>query len=115
MKPFRSLLVSLLLAVVQAADSTVGALYKDPTAAIDDRVADLLGRMTIEEKTSQLIQGDIRDYLNLTDGSLNTTGLAWVMEKRSNSIWTGLYAEMSVINKGTRIAQEYLLQNTTLG
>lgn len=31
--------------------------YKDPTAPVDDRVADLLGRMTIEDKTAQLIQG----------------------------------------------------------
>jgi beta-glucosidase len=28
--------------------------YRDPTATLDDRVADLLGRMTIEEKTAQL-------------------------------------------------------------
>lgn len=29
-------------------------LYRDPDAAIDTRVADLLGRMTLEEKTAQL-------------------------------------------------------------
>ena len=29
-------------------------IYKDPSASIEDRVADLLPRMTIEEKVSQL-------------------------------------------------------------
>src|SRR2546430_16645426 len=28
--------------------------YRDPTAAIDDRIADLVDRMTIEEKVAQL-------------------------------------------------------------
>src|SRR5580704_15536316 len=33
------------------------AIYKDPHAAIPDRVSDLLGRMTIEEKVTQLESG----------------------------------------------------------
>ena len=32
-------------------------LYKDPNAAIEDRVSDLLGRMTLEDKVGQLMQG----------------------------------------------------------
>ena len=33
--------------------------YKDPSAPVEERVSDLLGRITIEEKMSQLIQGAI--------------------------------------------------------
>lgn len=31
--------------------------YKDPNLSVDERVADLLARMTIEDKMAQLMQG----------------------------------------------------------
>lgn len=40
-----------------AAQNGSRPLYKDPNAVVDDRVADLLSRMTIEDKRAQLIQG----------------------------------------------------------
>lgn len=103
------------LAACTHAASTDNAVYKDPEASIDDRVADLLQRMTVKEKMAQLIQGDMSNYLNLTDGTVNTTGLAWNMEYRANSIWTGLYTEMEIVKKAAKLAQDYQLQNTTLG
>ncbi|WP_307793518.1 glycoside hydrolase family 3 N-terminal domain-containing protein [Microbacterium stercoris] len=40
------------------------ALYLDPAAPVQDRVADLLGRMTVEEKVGQMLQLDARDDLD---------------------------------------------------
>lgn len=37
--------------------SLVGALYKDPSQPVEVRVQDLLSRMTLSEKTAQLMQG----------------------------------------------------------
>ncbi|GEK87829.1 glycoside hydrolase family 3 N-terminal domain-containing protein [Microbacterium aerolatum] len=37
--------------------------YRDPALAIPERVADLLGRMTLEEKVGQMLQLDARDDL----------------------------------------------------
>lgn len=45
-------------------------LYKDPNQKVSDRVVDLLGRMTLEEKIGQMVQIDrsvatinvMRDY-----------------------------------------------------
>lgn len=90
-------------------------VYKDPNAKIDHRVADLLKRMTVEEKTSQLIQGDIRSYLNLTDGRFNESGLEWTMTNRGHAVWTGLYTKPETVNKGARIAQDYQMNQTKLG
>ena len=87
-----SLCVSLLLASGRAAASEGSApVYKDPKAPIEDRVEDLLSRMTLEDKASQLIQGDLRNWINVTDGSLNTTGLEWSMKYRGGSFY--VYAE----------------------
>lgn len=49
------LLVQLFAALALGKPST--PLYKDANAPVEKRVKDLLGRMTIEDKTGQLIQG----------------------------------------------------------
>ena len=51
----------------QAANAT----YKDASASVDARVADLISRMTIGEKTAQLIQGDISNWINTTTNAFN--------------------------------------------
>ena len=90
-------------------------VYQDPEASIEDRVSDLLGRMSVKEKMAQLIQGDMTNYIDLTDGTLNQTGLEWNMEYRANSVWTGTYTNLTTMVKAGRVAQEYLLEETELG
>ena len=45
----------LLLILVPSVAQTTGAVYLDPSQPIDVRVDDLVGRMTLEEKASQLV------------------------------------------------------------
>jgi beta-glucosidase len=49
------LLVELFATLALGKGST--PIYKDASAPVEKRVKDLLGRMTIEDKMSQLIQG----------------------------------------------------------
>lgn len=51
------LLLNFCAGLAAARDSSSSPLYKDPNAAVDDRVSDLLGRMTVDDKAGQLIQG----------------------------------------------------------
>ena len=52
----RSLLV-FDLGVTPRSQEDAKAIYKDPNAAIPDRVRDLLSKMTVEEKVAQLESG----------------------------------------------------------
>ncbi|GAB1517285.1 hypothetical protein RhiTH_000331 [Rhizoctonia solani] len=82
-------------------------LYKNPNAPIEDRIKDLLPRMTVEDKVAQLIQGDINGWMDMNDPKDNTlthnaTGLAEMMKYKGGSIWV-------------TVGQKYLMENTTLG
>lgn len=90
-------------------------LYKNTNATIDDRVSDLLGRMTIQDKAAQLVQGDISNWLNTTDGSFNASGLAFNMEYRASSFYVGYPLNWTTLSSNIQIGQDYLTQNTTLG
>lgn len=89
--------------------------YKNPNATIDDRVADLLSRMTIQDKANQLIQGDISNWIDTKDGSFNASGLAWNMEYRGGAFYVGYYVNWTTLADGIKLGQDYLTQNTTLG
>ncbi|KAJ5040647.1 uncharacterized protein L3040_006296 [Drepanopeziza brunnea f. sp. 'multigermtubi'] len=102
----------LLFAVISAATTP---LYKDPSASIDDRVADLLSRMTIEDKTAQMVQGDIGNWVDMTTNVFNATGLAWNMANRAGQFYVGYPSPQQWISEGIKKAQEYLVHNTTLG
>lgn len=91
------------------------ATYRDPTAPVESRVSDLLSRMTIEEKTAQLVQGDISNWINTTTNAFNSSGLAWNMANRAGQFYVGYPVQQSWISNGVKKAQDYLVHNTTLG
>ncbi|KAJ6473135.1 glycoside hydrolase family 3 protein [Mycena sanguinolenta] len=96
-------------------------IYKDPTASIEARVADLLPRMTIEEKVSQIIQGDLDGWmLNLGDPlddtlTFNQTGLEEMVQLKGGSIWAGYEMPWDKFVFGVTVGQKYMMENTTLG
>jgi beta-glucosidase len=51
----RAALVALIAASLAAVHAQDGLRYRDPTVPVDARVADLLARMTLEEKVAQLL------------------------------------------------------------
>ncbi|KAK1752345.1 glycoside hydrolase superfamily [Echria macrotheca] len=99
----------------QGRPSLDNAVYKNAKASIDDRVADLLSRMTIEEKTSQLVQGDIRNWMNESNNAFNKTGLSWSTRDRGGSFYVGIAISQEWLAENIRKAQEYILNSTYLG
>ncbi|KZT13283.1 glycoside hydrolase family 3 protein [Laetiporus sulphureus 93-53] len=93
--------------------------YKNASASIEDRVADLLPRMTLDEKVAQLIQGDIDGWMNTdpTNDTLayNETGLIEELTTRNGAIWGGYLMSWEKWVYAITIGQRYLMENTTLG
>ncbi|KAI0734869.1 glycoside hydrolase superfamily [Fomitopsis betulina] len=95
-------------------------IYKNPNASIDDRVNDLLPRMTLQEKVAQLIQCDLDGWMNLTDPNddtkaYNASGLVEELTYKAGAIWGGYLMPWDKWVYGITIGQQYLLENTTLG
>jgi len=109
----------LLAATVSAADkgrpSLKNAVYKNPKASVDSRVADLLSRMTIEEKASQLLQGDIRNWMNEATNAFNQTGLEWSTRYRGSAFYVGIAVPNEWISQNIKTAQDYIQKSTYLG
>ncbi|KAI0051485.1 glycoside hydrolase family 3 protein [Auriscalpium vulgare] len=95
-------------------------VYKNPKAAIEDRVNDLLPRMTVQEKVAQIIQGDINGWMDMSDPlddtkSFNESGLIDMMATKAGSIWGGYLTPWDKFVYAVNVGQKYLMENTTLG
>lgn len=91
------------------ANSSIAQIYRDSTATVDERVADLLSRMTLEEKIGQMIQAertavdsrkeDIKNYfigsILSGGGSVPSTG-----EPRA---WANMYDDFQSYALSTRL------------
>ena len=95
--------------------STARLIYKDPSKSVEARVSDLLSRMTIEDKTAQLVQGDFTNWINTTSNAFNHSGLVENMATKAGSFYVGYAVPQQWIADGIRKAQDYLVHNTTLG
>ncbi|EEA28948.1 hypothetical protein TMatcc_002689 [Talaromyces marneffei ATCC 18224] len=89
--------------------------YKNPHLPVEQRVADLLGRMTIEDKMAQLMQGDITNWINQTTGAFNSSGLVANMEEKAGSFYVGYPISWEMLTSNIQKGQDYLIHNTTLG
>ncbi|KAF9022709.1 glycoside hydrolase superfamily [Rhodocollybia butyracea] len=92
--------------------------YKNPNASIEDRINDLLPRMTLEEKVAQLIQGDIDGWMNTAnplDNTLvfNQSGLFRTCT--DNLMYIGYQMPYEKLTFALTVGQTYLMENTTLG
>ncbi|PPJ50600.1 hypothetical protein CBER1_05723 [Cercospora berteroae] len=96
-------------------DSLANAPYKDASVPIEDRISDLLSKMTIEEKALQLMQGDISNWLNTTDGRFNRTGLELNFAQKAGMYYVGYPISWDWLADNIKIGQDYAMNETRLG
>jgi beta-glucosidase len=71
--------------------------------------------MTIEEKTTQLMQGDISNWLNVTSGAFNRTGLETSFEQKAGSYYVGYPISWDWLAENIQRGQDYAVNETRLG
>ncbi|USW53662.1 Putative glycoside hydrolase, family 3, glycoside hydrolase family 3 domain, immunoglobulin [Septoria linicola] len=116
-------LLAVSVAVVAAAQSyndhgnasLANAPYKDASLPVEIRISDLLSRMTIEEKATQLMQGDISNWLNTTSGAFNRTGLELSFEQKAGMYYVGYPISWDLLADNIKIGQDYAMNETRLG
>lgn len=108
------LLVPAFLSLTTAAPDSV-PIYKNSKYSIDDRIADLLPRMTMEDKLGQVMQGDVSNWMNQETYAFNYTGLLANMEYKRGSFYVGFPVPWDVLAENIEKGQKWLLENTTLG
>ena len=95
--------------------------YKNPEIPIDERVKDLLSKMTIEEKVGQMIciWGEKNNYLFDSEGNLNYVNLKKYLEKGIGQIGrlsdTGKGLTAKKMAEYANVLQKHFIEETRLG
>ena len=89
--------------------------YQDASLPVNTRVQDLLDRMTIQEKASQLMQGDISNWLNTTSGTFNHSGLVENFEQKAGQFYVGYPISWESLATNIKRGQDYAINETRLG
>ena len=91
-------------------------IYKDSTKSITERVKDLISRMTLDEKISQIgsisgrPEGSDKNYLGFIENGLVKDGIGQISAPARS---TGLPAKE--LAEYTNAVQKYLIEQTRLG
>lgn len=100
-------------AVLSGCNRNKNIIYKDPTATVEERVKDLLRRMTLEEKIAQMGEATCDDLKE--DNLAKTTKFSF--EKFRNGVGTidGFTLSVKEYSSAVNKIQKYLVNETRLG
>ncbi|MCO5241305.1 MAG: glycoside hydrolase family 3 C-terminal domain-containing protein [Chitinophagaceae bacterium] len=89
--------------------------YKNSALKVEDRVNDLLSRMTIEEKVRQMLKLDLADLKQDENGNITRESLEKLFQGESIGCLDPVIADIDRIALFSEAADQYLRKNTRLG
>ena len=107
------LLVFIMLGYVTACDRNQSPIYKDPDASTEDRVKDLLRRMTLDEKIAQLSEASCDNLKE--DNQAKTTKFSFARYKNGVGTIDGFTLSVRDYANSVNTIQDYLINKTRLG
>ena len=113
MKKVLYLLVIIMLAYLTACDRNQRLIYKDPDASTEDRVKDLLQRMTLDEKIAQLSEASCDNLKE--DNQAKTTKFSFDRYKNGVGTIDGFTLSVRDYANSVNTIQDYLINKTRLG
>ncbi|HRO47147.1 glycoside hydrolase family 3 N-terminal domain-containing protein [Agriterribacter sp.] len=89
--------------------------YRNSALKVEDRVNDLLSRMTIEEKVRQMLKLDLADLKQDEKGNITRESLEKLFQGESIGCLDPVIADIDRIARFSEAADQYLRKNTRLG
>lgn len=110
-------IISLLILYIVVIPCSIGQElpYKDANLSVEERVNDLLGRMTLEEKISQMNMLSLSKLKLDNNGKVNSSSLDSLFNGQSIGCLESPFIGVDDISKLSEAADTYLRENTRLG
>ncbi|BDD08166.1 glycosyl hydrolase family 3 [Fulvitalea axinellae] len=90
-------------------------IYKNRNYSVEERVNDLLGRMTLEEKVAQMNMTTLRRLETDEQGNITKPSLDSLLGGPGIGFLESSFTDIADISKRSEVADRYLRENTRLG
>lgn len=68
-----------------------------------------------QQENTDIIQGDVSNWINTTSGAFNYSGLVTNMQTKAGTYYVGYPISWELLAHGIKLGQDYLMNNTRLG
>jgi beta-glucosidase len=114
-RPLTALWSWLILLLLWTNPASVAEAYKNPNLPVEDRIRDLLARMTVDEKVAQLVQRSARE-IQFSNGQATLESLDKAFHGMSSgALDPGFGAACADYARRIRASQEFARTRTRLG